>query len=312
MGSSVRASKRSRNSLSPSDRLACLRCRGVFRAPAERCPIDGARLHLGVRDPLVGTWFAGRFLIEQLVGDGPLGRVYRARAMPDRRPIALRVLAGERAADPIARARFQRQVELARRLDHPNIVPVTEMGTSSEGLPYLVTDYVAGQSLSLVVEREGPFDRERAVAILRQVASGLEHAHERRVLHRDLRPANVLLAPEKRGRPERARIVDFGIGGAAGAADRQRDMAGLAALLRQMVAAGPGPAPAAGLPRTGSVSEARSKSPSAGSAKPSGAEAADLAGLARRLEAEPLACLRSLGLTGDGVPVGSGARSRSG
>ena len=309
MGRSVRASKRSRKSLSPSDRLACLRCRGVFRAPAERCPIDGARLHLGVRDPLVGTWFAGRFLIEQLVGDGPLGRVYRARAMPDRRPIALRVLAGEQAADPVARARFQRQAGLARRLDHPNIVPVTEMGTSSEGLPYLVTDYVAGHSLSLVVEREGPFDRERAVAILRQVASGIEHAHERGVLHRDLRPANVLLAREKRGRPEQARIVDFGIGGGA-AADRQRDMAALASLLRQMVAAGPGPAPA-GLPRNGArIGTAVARS--AASVNPGGPDAADLAGLARRLEAEPLACLRSLGLTGDGAPIRSGARSRSG
>jgi serine/threonine protein kinase len=223
---------RSRSTLSPSERLACLRCRGVFRAPAERCPIDGARLHRSGRDPLLGTWFAGRYLVEALVGDGPLGRVYRAR-LPDRERIALRVLAGERAADPIARARFRRQAELARRLDHPNVVPVSDVGVSSEGLPFLVTRYVAGQSLSKLVEREGPLDRDRAVSILRQVAAGLEHAHERGVLHRDLRPANVLLAPGRRGRGESAHVVDFAIGG-SGEADRRRDLAGLAALLRQM------------------------------------------------------------------------------
>jgi serine/threonine-protein kinase len=206
----------------------------VFRAPAERCPLDGARLHRGDRDPLLGTWFAGRFLVDELVGDGPLGRLYRARVLSARRALALRVLAGERAADPAARARFRRQAELARRLDHPNVVAVEDVGTTGEGLPYVVTDYVAGPALSQVVAREGPLGQERAASILRQVASGLAHAHERGVLHRDLRPANVLLS-RRRGRGERALIVDFGIGAADGAADPGRDLADLQALLREMV-----------------------------------------------------------------------------
>jgi eukaryotic-like serine/threonine-protein kinase len=228
----VRA-KRLRHALPASEKLACLRCRGVFRAPADRCPLDGARLHRGGRDPLLGTWFAGRYLIEELVGDGPLGRIYRARDGAERRALAVRVLAGERAADPVARSRFQRQAELARRLDHPNVVPVAELGTSREGLPFLVTDYVPGQALSQIVAREGPFDRARATAILRQIASGLAHAHERGVLHRDLRPANVLLSRERRR--ERAHIVDFGIGAAADASDARRDMDSLAQLVREMV-----------------------------------------------------------------------------
>jgi serine/threonine-protein kinase len=206
----------------------------VFRAPAERCPLDGARLHRGGRDPLLGTYFAGRYLVQEMVGDGPLGRVYRARDMPDRRAFALRVLAGELSADPIERGRFRRQAELARRLDHPNVVGVADVGTSQEGLPFVVTDYVTGESLSALIRRGGPLDGERAAAILSQVAAGLEHAHGRGVLHRDLRPANVLVTRERRGRGERARIVDFGIGrGGGGAA---ADRAGLAALLRQMVA----------------------------------------------------------------------------
>jgi serine/threonine protein kinase len=231
---SVRGRKRSRTTLPPSERLACLRCRGVFRGPAERCPLDGARLHRGGRDPLLGTLFAGRYLVEEMVGDGPLGRVYRARDMTERRALALRVLAGELSADPSARARFRRQAELARRLDHPNVVGVAEVGTSVEGLPFVITDYVTGPSLSRLIARGGPLAGERAAAILRQVAAGLAHAHERGVLHRDLRPANVLVTSERRGRGDRARIVDFGIG--RGAGDAAADRAGLEALLRHMVA----------------------------------------------------------------------------
>ncbi|HYU17001.1 MAG TPA: serine/threonine-protein kinase [Candidatus Acidoferrum sp.] len=288
----MRASKRSRSGLPPSERLACLRCRGVFRAPAGasatgRCPLDGARLHRAAGDPLLGTWFAERYLVDELVGDGPLGRVYRVRDMPERRrPVALRVLAGERAADPGARARFRRQAELARRLDHPNVVPVAGVGTSREGLPFLVTDYVAGPPLSRIVASEGPLARNRVVSILRQVASGLVHAHERGVLHRDLRPANVLVDRE-RGR-ERARIVDFAIGAPDGAADAGRDMAGLAAVLRDMLggkSGEPGPGP---WTRSG-----RRASSDAGPQAD-----ADLGRLAQRLESDPLACLRSLGLAG--------------
>jgi len=286
----VRASKRSRQTPSPGEKLACLRYRGVFRAPAERCPLDGARLHRGARDPLLDTWFAGRYLIEELVGDGPLGRIYRARDLRDHRWLALRVLAGERAADPVARARFHRQAELARRLDHPNVVPVSALGTSREGLPFVVTDYVAGHALSRVVSREGPLPRERALAILRQVADGLAHAHERGVLHRDLRPENVLLSRERR-RGERARIVDFGIGAGGGDADPRRDLAGLGAVLRQMLGSGP----------AGRGARTAREPPTGGEVCVDLGEA-DLGRLAERLEADPAACLRSLGLTGQGRP----------
>lgn len=255
----------------------------MFRAPAERCPIDGARLHRGAQDPLLGTWFVGRFLIEEMIGDGPLGRIYRARDLRDRRELAVRVLAGERAADPVERARFHRRAELARRLDHPNVVPVADVGTSGEGLPFLITDYVAGHALSRVLTREKPLARERVVAILRQIADGLAHAHDRGVFHRDMRPENVLLARDGR-RGERARIVDFAIGGGAGS-DPRRDLAGLGAVLREMIAhvAPDDRPPGRRERRTGRTALAD----------------LDLARLADELEADPASCLRRLGLVGD-------------
>lgn len=264
----------------------------MFRAPAERCPIDGARLHGGARDPLLGTWLVGRFLIEEMVGDGPLGRVYRARDLRDRRELAVRVLAGERAADPAERARFHRRAELARRLDHPNVVPVADVGTTGEGLSFLVTDYVPGRALSRVLTREGPLTRERALALLRQIADGLAHAHDRGVLHRDLRPENVILAPDRR-RGERARIVDFAIGGGAGG-DPRRDLAGLGAVLREMIA-------------RVAPDDRRSRRRGRRTSRAALADL-DLARLAEQLEADPASCLRRLGLVGEGPdrPAGPG------
>ena len=90
---------------------ACPRCRAVFSAHRGRCPLDGGRLRIAIDDPLVGTWFAGRYLIEELVGQGVLGRVYRARHLRTRGGVAVLVLSGDRAADPGARARFIRDSE---------------------------------------------------------------------------------------------------------------------------------------------------------------------------------------------------------
>jgi serine/threonine protein kinase len=317
----VRVSKRSRSGLPASERLVCLRCRGVFRAPADRCPLDGARLHHSARDPLLGTWFAGRYLVEELVGDGPLGRVYRARERADRSPIALRVMAGDRAADPRARARFQRQAELARRLDHPNVVRVSDLGTSGEGLPFLVTDYITGVPLSQVVAAERPLERARTLSILRQVAAGLVHAHERGVLHRDLRPANVLLAAVPRG--ERARIVDFGIGATdGGGGDERRDMAGLAGVLREMLGEKPA-APGRGRRTSAPPPRAPGRLRQRPSTAPPRVRSetwprteadlgrADLGRLAQRMESESPASLRSLGL-GEAVGSRSGPRHPAG
>jgi serine/threonine protein kinase len=140
--------------------MACPRCRATYRTPRPRCPLDGARLRRGSADPLVGTWFAGHYLVEELVGQGGIGRVYRARHLRTKRPVALVVPPGERAADPAARSRFHREAQLARR-EAGSRAALTEVGESREGLPFLALSDADPATLADAIGRESPRDLVR-------------------------------------------------------------------------------------------------------------------------------------------------------
>ena len=123
------------------------------------------------------------------------------------RGLAIKLLNAERSARaPLSAERFLREARAASRLDHPNIVRVVDHGTDDEGVPYLVMEQVAGETLAARLERE-PLPVEDALRIAAQLAGALAHAHENGVIHRDLKPANVLLEPD----PLEARLVDFGL-----------------------------------------------------------------------------------------------------
>jgi len=188
---------------------ACPTCRAVFRGGFQRCPNDGSRLQAGPDDPLVGTVLAGRYQIEAVIGDGGIGRVYRARHVRMSRRFAIKVPFGELAYDRKVRARFANEADAASRLSHPNVIGVVDVGETPEGLFYLAMDLADGTALCDVIAR-GALDERRATTIFAQIADGLAHAHDRGLIHRDLKPDNVILARGGDG-GEQARIVDFGL-----------------------------------------------------------------------------------------------------
>jgi serine/threonine-protein kinase len=190
-------------------RRVCTTCHAIFRQNFARCPLDGSALESSETDPLVGVTLADRYVIEKSIGEGGMGRVYRARHTRMSRHFAIKVLYGDLAADEIHRQRFEREAEAASRLSHINLIAVVDFGKTSGGLLYLAMEVIDGSSMRQLIEREAPFDTDRATNLLRQMASGLEHAHSRGLVHRDFKPDNVLVADTEDG--EIAKILDFGI-----------------------------------------------------------------------------------------------------
>ena len=154
-----------------------------------------------------GTTFAGH-RIEAVAGTGGMGVVYRARNVVLDQERALKVIAGELSQDSGFRERFRRESRLAASIEHPNLVPVHHAGEEA-GRLYLTMRFVDGTTLDEVLVGEGRVDPERAVRILDQVAAALDAAHAGGLVHRDVKPANVLLEGE--ARREHAYLTDFGI-----------------------------------------------------------------------------------------------------
>ena len=187
----------------------CPHCGTEYETAARFCPADGTALRPKGSDSLIGSVLAERYHILKRIGEGGMGRVYLGEHVKMNRQCAIKVMSPALVNDAESASRFAREASSAARIIHPNVAAVFDYG-ESEGLVYLVMEYVDGEPLSRLLAREAPFALERAVDLARQIADGLGAAHELGIVHRDLKPDNILVTRSRSGR-EVAKVVDFGI-----------------------------------------------------------------------------------------------------
>lgn len=187
----------------------CPQCHLVFRNQRLGiCPVHGKKLVEQDFDPLVGRT-VDRYQILERLGGGAMGSVYRAKHAVLDRPSAVKVLYGEFAHDENLRKRFEREAKAVSRMRHPNVVEVSDFGSTADGVTFLVMDYIDGRPLDQIIAEEAPISPGRTVRIARQIAAGLYEAHRQGFVHRDMKPPNVLITgPVEQ---EMVRILDFGL-----------------------------------------------------------------------------------------------------
>jgi len=162
-----------------------------------------------LRESISTSHRIGPYVLEQMVGEGGMGRVYRARHDLLKRPTAIKLLRPELLSES-SMARFQREAQLAARLEHPNTVSVFDFGLSDDKRFYLVMEWIDGVTLDRLVQQEGRIKVERAIAILRQIAMSLREAHVLGLIHRDLKPQNIMLT-QRASESDVVKVLDFGL-----------------------------------------------------------------------------------------------------
>lgn len=160
-------------------------------------------------DLYLGREVAG-YQVEEIIGRGGMGVVYRAEHLRLGRKVALKVVAPQIAREPKFRERFLRESRTAGSLDHPNVVPIYDAG-EADGVLYIAMRFVDGVDLATLITRDGKLEPARTARIVAQVASALDAAHEAGLVHRDVKPSNVLLPARGAGRGEHAYLGDFGL-----------------------------------------------------------------------------------------------------
>ncbi|HKS29480.1 MAG TPA: protein kinase [Pyrinomonadaceae bacterium] len=179
----------------------CPRCERCYTDEVLVCPEEGSNTKHTLPG---GTVLAGRYLLEKRLGRGAMGQVYLARDQNfGTRKVAVKtvrpdILSDEEMQEGEAIARFEREARTAASIQHPNVVGVSDFGKSPEGVFFLVMEYVQGETLHHLLRREGTLSPQRALSLLRQIAAGVEAAHDEGILHRDLKPANIFIMQNRK------------------------------------------------------------------------------------------------------------------
>ncbi len=186
----------------------CPTCQTTYRTDYNICPQDGTRL------VEFGAWpdglvIRGKYKILNKVGQGGMGSVYRALHLAFDEERAIKVISADLMSDELFVKRFKYEAVITRKLQHPNAVRVDDIDEAEDGRPFIVMEFIQGQSLKKLIKEKGALPVERVCAIIRQVAEALDAAHRLGMIHRDIKPDNIVLIDAPQG--EIAKVLDFGI-----------------------------------------------------------------------------------------------------
>lgn len=173
------------------------------------CPYDGHALKEVDFDPLIGMMLDGKYEIISQIGSGGMSLVYKAK-LRNGRAVAVKTLQAYLRSDELTVLRFKQEIQAMSALQHPCVVSIHDHGVTPESQPYLVMDFVAGKPLSRVIKDRGRLNWQEALPVFIQICDGLEAAHACGIVHRDVKPGNIMITQQGLA-PMQARVVDFGI-----------------------------------------------------------------------------------------------------
>ena len=193
----------------------CPQCNTEYEADQRFCPRDGSTLKSQTAGgDLVGSVIADRYHVISKLGEGGMGQVYLAEHVRMGRKSAVKVMNPSMVNDADAISRFNREASNASRISHPNVAAIYDFGETTDGIIYLAMEFVEGEPLTTLIEKQGALPAARAASIVRQTGEALAVAHDLGIVHRDLKPDNIMIAKDREG-ADCVKVVDFGIAKAA-------------------------------------------------------------------------------------------------
>lgn len=194
----------------PTARRVCLVCQKEYPPEERRCPQDGTVLVALAADVYVGKTIADRYEVQDLIGQGGTSIVYRAYHKQLRRLVAIKMLKAHLVIDEESKLRFEQEARAVSCLTHPNVITVFDVGVSRHSEPYIVMEHLKGTSLSGLISGQTRLAVPEAVHIFSQCCAALGHAHKKEVIHRDVKPSNIMLIGTDED-PHFVKILDFGL-----------------------------------------------------------------------------------------------------